>query len=186
MVPQRKFTLVHPPRNRDLGGHRNNLVKAFFTNAFPGQGPSVRPCYNARRHLVGPVSALLSEPSKVFHRESGRVYRCGRTIGHLTVRECTVTGVPIFLFAFLVSSCEMDGKAERRWFGTSPCDNERTIALRTNALRAYEGKSSELIPPGPRSRIGIIQLNWVSSAYCPNVTYLLFGGRKALSDELET
>ena len=61
-----------------------------------------------------------------------------------------------------------------------PCDNERTIASRTNAIRAYEGKSSELIPPGPRSRVGTIQLNWASSAYCPNVTYLLFGGRKAL------
>ena len=36
--------------------------------------------------------------------------------------------------------------------GTSPCDNERVTALWTNALRAYEGKSSELIPPGPRSR----------------------------------
>ena len=48
----------------------------------------------------------------------------------------------------------MDGKAERRWLGTCPCDNERTIALRKNALRAYEGKSSELIPPGPRSRVG--------------------------------
>ena len=74
----------------------------------------------------------------------------------------------------------MDGKAERRWLGTSPCDNERTIALRTNVLRAYEGKPSELIPPGPRSRVGTMQLIWVSSAYCPNVTYLLFGGRKAL------
>ena len=30
--------------------------------------------------------------------------------------------------------------------------NEQRIALRTNALRAYEGKSSELIPSGPRSR----------------------------------
>ena len=48
----------------------------------------------------------------------------------------------------------MDGKVERRWLGTSRCDNERTIALRKNALRAYEGKSSELIPPGPRSRVG--------------------------------
>ena len=48
----------------------------------------------------------------------------------------------------------MDGKAERRWLGTSPCDNERTTALRTYALRAYDGKSSELIPPGPRSRFG--------------------------------
>ena len=65
----------------------------------------------------------------------------------------------------------MDGKAERRWLGTSPCDNERTIALRTNALRAYEGKSSELIRPGPRSRVGTnhsqrnratIRVGWVS------------------------
>ena len=63
----------------------------------------------------------------------------------------------------------MNGNAEGRWLGTSPCDNEITIALRTNALRAYEGKSSELIPPGPRSRVGTIRLNWVSSAYCPNV-----------------
>ena len=48
----------------------------------------------------------------------------------------------------------MNGKAEGRWLGNSPCDNERTIALRKNALRAYEGKSSALIPPGPWSRIG--------------------------------
>ena len=53
-----------------------------------------------------------------------------------------MTGVPLFLFAFLVSSWEMDGKAEGRWFGTSLCDSEIPIALRTNALRAFEGKSS--------------------------------------------
>ena len=81
------------------------------------------------------------------------MYRCGRTIGHLTVGEFTVTVVPLFLFAFQVSSWEI-GKAERRWLGTSSCDNERTNALRKNALRPYEGKSSELIPPGPRSRVG--------------------------------
>ena len=40
--------------------------------------------------------------------------------------------------------------------------------------------SIELIPPGPRSRVGSIQLNGSSSAYCPNVTYLLFGGREVL------
>ena len=73
----------------------------------------------------------------------------------------------------------MNGKAEGRCLGTSPCDNERTTVLRTNALQAYEGKSSEVVPPGPRSRVGTIQLNWVSSTYCPNVI-LLFGGRKAL------
>lgn len=65
-----------------------------------------------------------------------------------------MTGLALFLSAFLVSYSEMDGKAEGRWFGTSPCDNEITNAFRTNALRAYEGKSSEPIPPGPRSRIG--------------------------------
>ena len=81
------------------------------------------------------------------------LYRCGRTIGHLTVGEFTVTGVLLLMFAFLVSSWEMNGKAERRWLGTSLCDNERTIALRKNALRAYDGKSPDLIPPGPRSRV---------------------------------
>ena len=29
-----------------------------------------------------------------------------------------------------------------------------------NALRAYEGKSSELIPPGPRSRESV-EFNWI-------------------------
>ena len=32
------------------------------------------------------------------------VYRCGRTIGHLTVGNFAVTGVPLFLVAFLVTS----------------------------------------------------------------------------------
>ena len=68
-----------------------------------------------------------------------------------------MTGVPFFLFAFLVSSRAMDGKAERRWLGTFPCDNQRHIALRKDALRAYDGKSSELIPPDPRSRVGTTQ-----------------------------
>ena len=42
----------------------------------------------------------------------------------------------------------MDGKGERRWLGTSPCDNEEAIALRKYALQAYEAKSSGLIPSG--------------------------------------
>ena len=108
------------------------------------------------------------------------LYRNGPTIGHLTVGEYYVMGVSLFLFAFIVSSLEMGWKAEGRWRGTSPCDSERIIALRTCALRVYEGKSSELIPPGPRLRIGTTHLNRVSSAYCPNATYLLFGGREAL------
>ena len=54
----------------------------------------------------------------------------------------------------------MNEKAEGRWLGSSPCDNEITIALRTDALRAYEGKSSELIPTGPAvaSRYNSIEL----------------------------
>ena len=52
----------------------------------------------------------------------------------------------------LLRSCDTNGKVHGRWHVTSPCDNERTIASWTNALRAYEGKSSELIPPGPGSR----------------------------------
>ena len=37
----------------------------------------------------------------------------------------------------------------------------------TNAFRAYEGKFSELIPPGPRSRKTVHSLHGVSSTYCP-------------------
>ena len=45
---------------------------------------------------------ILDGPKHDFlHRN---VYRCGRTIGHLTVREFTVPGGPLFLFALLVSS----------------------------------------------------------------------------------
>ena len=40
--------------------------------------------------------------------------RCGRTIGHLTVGYSTVTGVPLFLFAFHVSSLKINNKAEGR------------------------------------------------------------------------
>ena len=103
------------------------------------------------------------------------LYRCGRTIGHLTVGEFTVTGVPLFVFAFLVSSWGMDGNAERRWLGTFPCDNERNIALRKNALRAYEVKSSELIPPGPWSRVGTEHNN------AKNVLAARFGGTLPLA-----
>ena len=77
-----------------------------------------------------------------------------------------MTGVPLFLCASLVSSREMDGKAEGRWLGASFSNREGTIALRTNALRAYEGTSAEVIPPDPRSVVSTIQLTWVCSAYC--------------------
>ena len=48
----------------------------------------------------------------------------------------------------------MDRDDEGIWLGTFPCDYESTIALRTNALRAYEEKPSAMILPGPRSRLG--------------------------------
>ena len=56
----------------------------------------------------------------------------------------------------------MDGEAGGRWLGTSRRDNKTTIAFRTNALRAYKGKSLQLVPPCPWSRVGTIQLNWVN------------------------
>ena len=68
----------------------------------------------------------------------------------------------------------MNGEGRRPMAWHFPCDNERTIAFRTNALRAYEGKFSE---QGPWSRVGTIQLNWVSSAYCPNVPYFSEAGK---------
>ena len=108
------------------------------------------------------------------------LYRCGCNIVHLTVGDFAVTRVPLFLFAFLVSSRDMYGQAEGRWLGTSTCDNEIIIALRTNAFLAYEGKPSALIPPGPRSRVGTIQIRLVKFCLLPNVTYLLCGDRKAL------
>ena len=41
-------------------------------------------------------------------------------VPHLTLGESTVTGVPLFLFAFLVRSLDMDGSPECRWLGTFP------------------------------------------------------------------
>ena len=56
--------------------------------------------------MVGivPVPKRSALEASRRERASRRLYRCGRTIGHLTVREFTVTGDPLFLFAFLVSS----------------------------------------------------------------------------------
>ena len=48
----------------------------------------------------------------------------------------------------------MDGKTESRWVRTSPWDSVITIALKTDGFKAYEGMSSELVPPGPRSGVG--------------------------------
>ena len=56
-------------------------------------------------------------------------------------------------------SGEMDGDVFGRSNSITPCDIERTIALLMNALRAYERKSSELIPPGHRSRGGTFWLD---------------------------
>ena len=41
---------------------------------------------------------------QVFAHERSMLYRCGRTVGHLTVGDFGATRVPLFLFAFLVSS----------------------------------------------------------------------------------
>ena len=52
------------------------------------------------------IKAIPSEPSCGWLTEVGisRVlYRCGRIIGHVTVRDFAVTGVPLFVFAFLVA-----------------------------------------------------------------------------------
>ena len=92
--------------------------------------------------------------------EGSPVYRCGRVIGHFTfqrmvgwihfVRECNCHYWR-FLGALEILRYEREGPWPMACH--FPCDDERTIALLwTNALRAYEGKSSELIPPGPRSR----------------------------------
>ena len=74
----------------------------------------------------------------------------------------------------------MDGKAERRWLGTYSCDNERTIAWRTNALRAYKGMSSELIPtrPAVASRYNSIKLG----KFCllPKSDLLAFRGPESI------
>ena len=64
----------------------------------------------------------------------------------------------------LLRSWDTNGKVHGRWHVTSPCDDERTIALWTNALRAYEGKSSELIPPGPRSRESVQMCDGINSS----------------------
>ena len=89
---------------------------------------------------------------------SRHVCRCDRIIGHVTAHRMVgyiLSGSFIVTFGVsfeLLRSWGTNGKVHDRWHGTSPCDSERTIALWTNALRAYEGRSSELIPPGSPSR----------------------------------
>ena len=94
------------------------------------------------------------------------LYRCGRVIGHFIVHRMVgyilpgsstiIIGVPCELSRF----CDTNGKVHDRWHVNFPSDNERTIALWTNTLRAYEGKSLELIPPGPRSRKPVQKSSW--------------------------
>ena len=50
----------------------------------------------------------------------------------------------------------MDGEVHGWWHTNIPCNNERTIALWTDASRRYKGTSSELMPPGPRSPVGVL------------------------------
>ena len=57
------------------------------------------------------IKAIRSESACGWLPEVGisRVLcRCGRIIGHVTVRDYAVTGVPLFVFAFLVSSCAVE------------------------------------------------------------------------------
>lgn len=73
------------------------------------------------------------------------------------------------------------GKVYGRWHGACPCDNDQNSAMWTNGFRAYEGKSSELMPPGQRSGESV-QFNWIGKVLlnAETVAYLVFGGRKAL------
>ena len=81
-------------------------------------------------------------------------YHCSRIIGHFSVQMMVgyilsrSTTVTIGVSCEILRSSDANRKVHGRWHGTSPCDHERTVASRTDALRAYEGKSSELIPRG--------------------------------------
>ena len=92
------------------------------------------------------------------------MYRWGCIIGHFTVHVmvgCTFSGSSLGSCPVAIGlSCELEilrYERERPWSMVWH-DNEQTIALWTSVLRAYEGTSSELIPPGPRSRASV-QLN---------------------------
>ena len=80
---------------------------------------------------------------------SFRHFAVHRMVGYVLLGSSTVI---IGVSCELLRCCDTNGEVHGRWHDTSPCGNERTTALWTNALRAYEGKSSELIPPGPQSR----------------------------------
>ena len=100
--------------------------------------------------------------------EGKYLYRCSCIIGHLPYIKRLDTfcrGVPTLLLAFLVGSFDTNGNILGRWHGPFPRDNEQIVASWTNALRAYEGKSSELAPPGPRSREPV---QWHGTSPCDN------------------
>ena len=62
-----------------------------------------------------------------------------------------------------------------------PCvTTNETLHCEQTHSEPRRGSPLELIPPGLRSRVSTVQLNWVSYAYCPNLTYLLSGSQKAL------
>ena len=102
---------------------------------------------------------------------------CGRITGHFTSHRmvgCNLLCSSILL-DFVSSDCShMDGKVHDRCHGISLCGHERTLALWIYALRAYEGKTSQLIPWGSTSKVGTTRLNWSSSAYNPNLDLLAF------------
>ena len=86
------------------------------------------------------------------------LYRCGRIIGHFTRHNLVGYIISARFTVNIGVSCEhliswdSNEKVHRRWRGTSTYGNKRNFALWTNALRAYEGESLELIPTSPRSR----------------------------------
>lgn len=105
------------------------------------------------------------------------VYRCGYTTGRYTSYRKVGYNLlcSSILLDFVSSDCShMDGKVHDRCHGISLCGHERTLALWIYALRAYEGKTSQLIPWGPTSKVGTTRLNWSSSAYNPNLDLLAF------------
>ena len=82
-----------------------------------------------------------------------------KIIGHFTVHTmvenilCRVSIATTCVFSSeLLKSLHTNGKVHGRRHDTSPRDGEWSVALWTNAFRAFEGKSSEVIPPGPQSR----------------------------------
>ena len=81
-VPQSVLVPMHSARDGYLGGHRDDLEKAFFAETFFCQGRRVCPSGDACSQLVDQVVASLSEAPKAFHRECGE-FIAALVEGHL-------------------------------------------------------------------------------------------------------